>query len=192
IDEVRISNSARTAEEIKLSAQRRPYGIYTSPVIDATTNESWGGNGEELVDDTNLVAQWNFNETSGTTATNNAGSCGANCNLTLTNFSNTSGQDVTADSGWTSTNKHWGAGALMCDGSNDYATRSISTADWDIPSSGDVSFETWVKTDTDGKQIFTAVSGSGTPFYSMSIGPTTVGGNNNVVVIYLRDDGDTL
>jgi hypothetical protein len=34
IDEFRVSNVARTAEEIKISASYRPYGTYTSPVID--------------------------------------------------------------------------------------------------------------------------------------------------------------
>jgi hypothetical protein len=34
IDEFRISNKARTSEEIKASASRRPYSVYTSKVID--------------------------------------------------------------------------------------------------------------------------------------------------------------
>jgi len=34
IDEVRISNIARTPEEIKFAAQRRPYAVYTSDSID--------------------------------------------------------------------------------------------------------------------------------------------------------------
>jgi len=36
-DEVRISNVARTAEEIKQDAQRFPYGVYTSDTIDLTS-----------------------------------------------------------------------------------------------------------------------------------------------------------
>jgi len=39
IDEVRISNIARTAEEIKQDAQRYPYGVYTSDAIDLTSGE---------------------------------------------------------------------------------------------------------------------------------------------------------
>ncbi len=38
IDEVRISNTARTPEEIKLDAQKRPYGVYTSQSIDLGTS----------------------------------------------------------------------------------------------------------------------------------------------------------
>jgi hypothetical protein len=38
IDEVRISNIARTPEEIKLDAQKRPYGVYTSSSIDLGTS----------------------------------------------------------------------------------------------------------------------------------------------------------
>ena len=41
IDEVRISNIARTPEEIKQDAQRFPYSVYTSPVVDLTTASSW-------------------------------------------------------------------------------------------------------------------------------------------------------
>lgn len=139
IDEVRISNIARTPEEIKTDAQRRPYGVYTSDVIDLSNNVtawnslSWTevgvgtGDGETLANSTGLIAQWNFNETSGTTATNNAGSCGSSCNGTLTNFANTSGQDVAAGSGWTSANRRWGAGALMFDGTDDYVNLSSTT-----------------------------------------------------------------
>ncbi|MGI5825810.1 MAG: LamG-like jellyroll fold domain-containing protein [Patescibacteria group bacterium] len=138
IDEVRISNIARSPEEIKADAQRRPYGVYTSDVIDLTQNVvSWNslswtevgvgtGNGEIPVDDTGLVAQWNFNETSGTTAANNAGSCGSACDGTLTNFANTSGQDVAAGSGWTSANKRWGNGALKFDGIDDYVSAGVN------------------------------------------------------------------
>ncbi len=159
IDEVRISNIARTPEEIKADAQRRPYGVYTSDVIDLTQNVtawnslSWTevgvgtGDGETLANSTGLVAQWNFNETSGTTATNNAGSCGSSCNGTLTNFANTSGQDVAAGSGWTSANRRWGAGALMFDGSNDYVSVT-NNASLNIGSS--FSAEVWVKTSTTG------------------------------------------
>jgi hypothetical protein len=105
IDEVRISNTARTPEQIKAAASRRPSAIYTSPVSDFTAGlVSWSsftwteggvntGDGEILKNNTNLIAQWNLNDTSGTTATNNAGSCGASCNGTLTNFMATASQD---------------------------------------------------------------------------------------------------
>ena len=38
LDEIRISNVARTPEEIKLDAQKRPYGVYTSQSIDLGTS----------------------------------------------------------------------------------------------------------------------------------------------------------
>lgn len=137
IDEIRISGVARSPAEIKLAASRRPYSTYTSDIIDLTggtstlaqwNSLSWNelgvstGDGETLKDATSLVAQWNFNETSGTTATNNAGSCGTSCNGSLTGFSATGSQDAAVGSGWTAANKRWGAGALMFDESDDVVT----------------------------------------------------------------------
>lgn len=137
IDELRISGVARSPEEIRLAASKRPYGMYTSDVIDLTGGTStlvqWNGlswnelgvapgDGETLSSATNLVAQWNFNETSGTTAANNAGSCSTSCNGSLTGFSATGSQDAAAGSGWTAANKRWGAGALMFDESDDVVT----------------------------------------------------------------------
>ncbi|MDD5481811.1 MAG: LamG domain-containing protein, partial [Candidatus Shapirobacteria bacterium] len=75
------------------------------------------GDGEEPFSTNGLVAQWNFNETSGTSL---ADSSGNNKTGALVNFANTSGQDVNPGSGWTSNNKRWGTGALMFDGTNDY------------------------------------------------------------------------
>ncbi len=97
MDEVRISNVARTPEEIKLTASRRPYSVYTSDVIDLTNVNAWNdlswlangiatGDGETPYSTDGLVAQWNFNETNGTTA-NSGGSCGDSCDGTLNNFS---------------------------------------------------------------------------------------------------------
>ena len=153
IDEVRISNTARTPEEIKASASRRPYSTYTSDVIDlgapvkSWTDIAWSengvntGDGETLFDDTSLVAQWNFNETSGTTADNAAGSCGASCDGTLTNFASTSSQDQATGTGWTTNNKKWGAGALMFDGSND----NISIGDInELDGLSAITVETWL------------------------------------------------
>ncbi len=154
LDEVRISNIARTPEEIKLSASRRPYGVYTSDAIEMGTGVTgfnsiaWSelgvatGDGETLKDATGLVAQWNFNDTSGTTLTNNAGSCGASCNGTLTNFASTGSQDAAPLTGWTSANKRWGAGALMFDGADDY----ISVANQSSLNPTTISLETWFKT----------------------------------------------
>ncbi|MBI4973075.1 hypothetical protein HZC27_00480 [Candidatus Roizmanbacteria bacterium] len=129
MDEVRISNIARTPEEIKQDSQRFPYSVYTSPVVDLTQASSWTdltwlakgirtGDGETPISTSGLIAQWNFNETSGVTAAS-GGTCGATCNGTLSGFASTGSQDAAPMSGWTANNKRWGAGALMFDGSND-------------------------------------------------------------------------
>jgi hypothetical protein len=65
----------------------------------------------------NLEAQWNFNETSGTTITNLAGSssCGgtaANCNILLGGIPDTTGQDKISEYGLSLINSKWGGGAL--------------------------------------------------------------------------------
>ena len=78
------------------------------------------GNAETPYSTTGLVAQWNFNETSGTTAVS-GGTCGTSCNGTLTNMT-TTGQDAAVLSGWTANNRRWGAGAVMFDGTNDYVS----------------------------------------------------------------------
>jgi hypothetical protein len=164
-DEVRISNIARTPEEIKASASRRPYSTYTSDVIDmgaaveSWTDISWSENGvnttdgETLYSSTDLVAHWKFNETSGTTADNAEGT--AALDGTLTNFGSTGSQDAAAGTGWTSANKKWGAGGLMFDGdsggSPDYIDiGNDSTLNF---TSSDFSIESWIRIDD-------AISGS--------------------------------
>jgi len=109
IDEVRVSDVARTAEDIdrlyRLGYEQKIQGAHTSASIDMENssgeveNISWTsvgddtGDGELPYSTTGLVGQWNFNETSGTTA-DNEGSCGSSCDGTLTNFSDTSGQVI--------------------------------------------------------------------------------------------------
>lgn len=154
IDEIRISNIARTPEEIKLDASRRPYSIFTSNAIDLTDVTSWNslswtgaglatGDGETPASSTGLVAQWNFNETSGTTAVS-GGSCGTSCNGTLTNFTSTASQDQAAGTGWTSANRRWGAGALMFDGVDDYVSSSYMPTAYNF--NGPFTIETWINT----------------------------------------------
>lgn len=156
IDEVRLSGVARSAEEIKAAAQRRPYAVYTSPVIDLGTNEndwsafqnlSWTesggqtGDGEIPSNTSGLVAQWDFNETSGGTSATSNGSCGTSCNGTLYNF--TAGyieQDANPSSGWTSDSK-WGAGALKFDDVNDYVEILDNSF---IQFSSEMSIEVWI------------------------------------------------
>jgi len=173
IDEVRISSVARTPEELKADAQRRPYGVYTSPAIDMTSSSSvvvnsWSnlswipggsetGDGEIASNSSGLVSQWGFNSTSGTTATNDAASnsCGgtaANCNMTLNNFTSTAGQDPTFSccsnpSGWTANNRRWGAGALMFySGANDYLSLANPASNVLDPGTGSFTIEGWIKT----------------------------------------------
>ena len=100
LDEYRIiKGRALTPEEIKAAASRRPYAVYTSPAIDSGASVNWDtlswtesgvntGDGETLYNTNSLVAQWNFNETTGTSAASSAGSC-VGCSGTLTNFAST-------------------------------------------------------------------------------------------------------
>lgn len=156
IDEVRISSIARTPEEIKATASRRFYSVYTSEVIDLSNpasswdSISWDergvatGDGENLYDDTGLVSQWNFNETSGTTADNAAGSCGASCDGTLYGFDDTTSQDADPHSGWTSNNRRWGGGALQFDGADSYVKSTGIT----LSSGGSLTISAWVRPTT--------------------------------------------
>ena len=118
-----LKGRALTPEEIKAAASRRPYAVYTSPVVDAAASVRWDtvnwteggvntGNGEQPYNTSSLVAQWDFNDTSGTTLTaSSSGSCTTACNGTLTNFAYTASQDqATTTTGWTANNKKWGAG----------------------------------------------------------------------------------
>ncbi len=153
IDETRVSRIARSSEEIALNASIRPYSTYTSDVMDLTSVNSWNSlywnalgfateDGETATSSAtdNLVAQWDFNETNGTTATSE-GVCGTSCNGTLTNMTTTS-QDAAYLTGWTSNNKLWGTGALMFDGVDDYITIPNSSA---LDVGGAFSVEAWVK-----------------------------------------------
>ena len=175
LDEIRVSNIARTPEEIKAAAQRRPYSIYTSPVLDlgadvtSWKNLSWTENGvttddgETIVDSTGLIAQWNFNETSGTTANNDAEgtSCNgtpANCDGALVNIDDTTGQDTDPDSSWTANNRRWGAGAIQFDGVNSRVSCSEAncggTAKLDFANADAITLTAWFKTSkTTGTQV---------------------------------------
>ncbi len=194
IDEVRISNVARTSREIRHNAQRRPSGIYTSEVIDlgefvvGLNSLSWSqlgtrtGDGETPFSSTGLLADWRFNEASGTTTSDSSG--GGN-HGTLTNFANTSGRDFLAGSGWTSNNRRWGAGALMFDGANDFVnlgerfnslTLPFSIEGWIFlngrPNAGTVG-ESW-------SSIFNSDNHSGSYFgTNLHLGPT-----NHLMISY--------
>jgi|GEM_PF-3913207 len=184
IDEVRISDVARTPEEIKLAASRRPHATYTSDVIDLTggtvrlaawNSFTWSesgvttGDGETLNSSTSLISQWNFNETSGTTADNAEGTAARD--LTLTGFDSTVSQDADPDSSWTANNRRWGAGALQLDGINSYA--SCTDANCGGTSALDIgvrswSISSWIKTTKSTRQII-AGKGVGTTQFSYSL-----------------------
>lgn len=63
---------------------------------------------------------WSFDETKGAFAPADKGSCGSPCKGKLSEFSDTSKQDATENSGWTKDNRFVGEGSLMFDGSDDY------------------------------------------------------------------------
>ena len=188
IDEVKISNRALSPEEIKQDAQYSPYGVYTSSVMDLGTssptwlNFSWNEYGvrtssvENDINTTNLVAQWNFNETSGTTATNNAGSCGTSCNGTLTNFTNTSAQDAVPLSGWTYENRlEYGAdgdGSLMFDGVDDYVSVPDNSS---LNPVGPFTVSTWFKAANISSQTIPPIikKSSNSSGYSLEINNST-------------------
>jgi hypothetical protein len=178
INELRISNVARSAEEIRMSAQKRPYGIFTSDLLSALTT-AWNslsftpfgeptGDGETAP--TNLlIAQWNFNSASGTTATNDAdaSSCGgtpSNCNFTLNNFASTGSQDATTNSGWTAANKRWGAGALMLSSAATADNLSLADPPNDLLDVGsmELTIEVWIKTTSSNVEIFSNNNNNGT------------------------------
>ncbi len=157
VDELRISDVPRTEDEIvrmySIGLEERIQGAHTSASLDMQESSdiesiTWTsvgddtGDGETPYSTTDLVGQWDFNETSGTTATNE-GSCGSSCDGILTNMT-TTGQDVAVGSGWTSDNRRWGSGALMFDGTNDYVTAGTNTA-LNINNSP-LTLETWIKT----------------------------------------------
>jgi hypothetical protein len=126
-------------------------GTYTSSTLDLSAESnidsmSWTesgvhtGGGETPYSTTGLLAQWNFNETSGTTAVS-GGSCGTSCNATLTSMT-TTGQDAARMTGWTSKYAKWGGGAVMFDGSDDeislgsqasYKNQVFSIEGWIFP-----------------------------------------------------------
>ncbi len=176
VDEVRISNVARTPEEIRLDALRRPYAVFTSNVFDfgssasALNNLTWTengvntGGGETLSSATSLVAQWNFNSTSGTTATADAGSCGSGCDFTLNNFASTASQDQAAGTGWTANNRRWGAGALMISSAStqDDLSRADPASNQLDANSADMSLEMWVKTTDVTAELFSNNADNGT------------------------------
>jgi hypothetical protein len=116
------------------------------------------GNGETPYSTTGMVAQWNFNETSGTTAVS-GGTCGTSCNGTLTNMT-TTGQDAAPTTGWTANNRRWGSGAVMFDGTNDNVIAG-SESSFDFERTSAFSIEAWIKTSsTVGGAIVSKLSSS--------------------------------
>jgi hypothetical protein len=157
IDNFRITKGEALWDSDFAPPARNTDGAYTSQVIDSGASTSdWStltwteanvltGDGETEASSTGLVAEWNFNETSGTTAAS-GGTCGSSCNGTLTNFASTGSQDAAAGTGWTTDNARWGAGALMFDGSNDFVSVPHNSA-YNLET---VTLETWLKVQAPG------------------------------------------
>ncbi|KKT20933.1 MAG: LamG domain protein jellyroll fold domain protein [Parcubacteria group bacterium GW2011_GWB1_43_8] len=191
IDGVRIiKGRALSPEEIKAAASRRPDAVYTSPVLDASASVQWDtlnwteggvktGDGETLYNSSGLVAQWNFNETSGTTADNAEGT--AALDGTLNGFSYTASQDqATTTTGWTANNKKWGAGALMFDGTNDYVSVGDNAA-WDF-GAGNFTIDLWVMVSNLGASqlpLINRAKGASGDWYTIYM---TNAGNINVYI----------
>lgn len=151
-------------------------GEYVSPIIDFTATSTisdfgWTesgvqtGNGEIPYSTTGLVAQWNFNETSGTTAISD-GSCGSSCNGTLSNMT-TTGQDAAVSTGWTNDYRKWGNGAVMFDGSDD----AIALGNQEAYSLQTFSLESWfwLKDVSSQRTIFGTLNSSGYKGYVLKI-----------------------
>lgn len=184
IDEVQIFNTALTPEEIITHAQLKPYGVYTSEVINTGTDSpifnsfNWTengvrtGNGETDLTTNGLVAAWNFNETSGTSA---ADASGNGHTGTLTSMT-TSGQDAAYNSGWTANNRKWGAGAVMFDGSNDYI---IGTDNIGISGNPTFTIESWFKVNTLGDF---GIVGFGDGNTSLAAGSMYLGSNGSLML----------
>ena len=191
LDEIRISNIARSAEQIRADAGRRPYGVYTSPVVDMVgysgLSSQWNamtwdesgvatGNGETLFNSTNLVAQWNFNNNNfGTTGVSvDAGSCGVGCTGMLINFAGLGTTEylnvasTSSPSGYTLINRRWGTGALQFDGVDDYVTFGNPAS---LQIIGNVTYEAWINTSSQvaaAQGIISKMIVAG-PSYSMAL-----------------------
>lgn len=188
IDEVKLTKKLLTPEEIRLDALRRPYGVYTSNVFDLTANVTsidsltWTeggvntGSGETLSSSTSLVAQWNFNETSGTTADN--AETTASRDGTLTSFASTSSQDQAAGTGWTANDRRWGAGALNFDGTNDWVDVGQNILGAAINGASTYTITAWVKppkvSATRQRIINWHINGDGTTGATLSMINSTV------------------
>jgi hypothetical protein len=154
----------RNATSIKTSTASTTDSTWT---ISASTNWSQAGIAVKPASDNpplNLVAQWNFNSTSGTTAISSGGTCGTTCNATLNNFASTSSQDSGVVTGWTADNKRWGTGALMLSSVTTADSVSLANPGSNIldPNSDNLTIETWIKTGDVSAEIFSNNSGNGT------------------------------
>ena len=123
------------------------------------------GDGEVPYSTNGLVAAWNFNETSGTTAAvTSTSSCGTSCNGTLTNFASTASQDQAAGTGWTKDNRKWGAGAIniASAATADTITVTDPTSNTLDPNSADLNISMWVKTNDVTAELFSNNANNGT------------------------------
>ena len=180
IDEVAIHTRALSETELKEHASRLPHGTIQSGIVDLgdrvdiVESLQWSetavstGDGDTVVDHAGLVGEWLLNETSGTTVDNSStspDSCGSTCDGTLNGVSDTSGQDVIVNSGWTSNNGLWPASspaALMVDGGD-----NVTISDTDALDLADAfTVEAWINPQSNDNGGGNVVVGKGTASYN--------------------------
>ena len=193
IDEFRISNSARTAAEIKETYEKaltKYSTYYQSEIIDLNnsstinaisldnyTNKS--STVETVKDDTDLIAQWKLNQASGNTAyeayLNNS------LDGTLYGFSDLSSRDAVFGSGWTGKFQKWGVGALVFDGTDDYISVPYDSS---LNLTSALTISAWIKTNkTDRSDIVTRFNASNPwPGYGM------IKGSNGLIGCWVGDN----
>lgn len=106
-----------------------------------SANNPIEGENKAIIDE-NLVAQWNFNEESGTVLSDSTSNGNDG---TLNGFDETNTQDQSEFSGWTADNAKF-EGALSFDGEDDY----ISVSDDSSLRSEKITLSAWFKTNEDG------------------------------------------
>ena len=123
------------------------------------------GNGEQPYNTNSLVAQWDFNDTSGTTLTaSSSGSCTTSCNgahqLRLHFLPRPGHHDHRLDR----QQQKMGRGALMMESaaSADYVSVSDPASNVLDPNSADLTLETWIKTNDVSAEIFSNNNANGT------------------------------
>ena len=193
LDEFRISNTARTATEIKETYEKafsKKSTYYKSEIIDLTNAStinslSWETTTEKtsteetVKDSANLVAQWKLNQASGNTAYES--SLNTTLDGTLNGFADISSRDALFGSGWTGKYQKWGLGALVFDGTDDYISVPYDSS---LNLTSALTISAWIKTNkTDRSDIVTRFNASNPwPGYGM------IKGSNGLIGCWVGDN----